>query len=268
MRKPTSGPLSSRPVAILALILATACGGAPDGNAEPPADVPRRSLEVVRTYPHDPAAWTQGLLARGERIFESTGLRGQSTLREVELQTGRVRRSVDLPPDLFGEGLALADDELIQLTWTSGVARVYDRETFELLREHRYTTEGWGLCHDGTRLVMSDGTSNLYFRDPGTFELQGQIQVRQAGEPLDDLNELECVDGKVYANVWQTDWIVEIDPGTGEVTAAIDASGLLAEDERPGADVLNGIAYRSLTDTFLLTGKRWPRLFEVKIGGS
>ncbi len=248
----------------LCLLLVTACGGAGDGNAEPPAEIPRKQIEVLRTYPHDAAAFTQGLLVRGNQVFESTGLRGRSALREVTLATGQVVRSVELPDDLFGEGLASVGSRLIQLTWTSGIARVYDRDSFQLVDEHRYTTQGWGLCYDGARLVMSDGSSTLYFRNPTTFELQGQVQVRQAGDPLERLNELECVDGKVYANVFETDWIVEIDPESGEVTAAIDGAGLLTEAERARADVLNGLAYRAGGGTFLVTGKLWPKMFEVR----
>jgi glutamine cyclotransferase len=157
---------------------------------------------------------------------------------------------------------------LIQLTWTSGVARVYDRATFALQRQHAYATQGWGLCHDGTRLVMSDGTSTLYFRDPTTFAQQGQVTVTQSGEPLDQLNELECVGGKVYANEWMSDWIYEIDPENGNVTAAIDASGLLTAAERTDADVLNGIAYRASSDTYFITGKFWPKLFEVRFSAA
>lgn len=251
--------------AALAVLFVTACGGAGDGNAEPPAEIPRKKVEVVATFPHDPGAYTQGLLLLGDRLFESTGLRGRSSLREVDLATGRVERQVDLPASLFGEGLASVGSRLIQLTWTSGVARVYDRESFELVREYGYATQGWGLCHDGSRLVMSDGTSTLYFRNPNTFSLEGQIEVTQAGEPLDRLNELECVGGKIYANVFETDWIMEIDPATGAVTAAIDASGLLTPTERSRTDVLNGIAYRMGAGTFLLTGKLWPKVFEVRL---
>lgn len=258
-----------RLLAVFALAVATACGGAGNGNAEPPAaepsgERPVRRVEIVAEYPHDPAAFTQGLLLRQNQLFESTGLRGRSTVRAVDLASGTVQRQVDLPPELFGEGLAAVGPRLIQLTWTSGVARVYDRATFALEREHSYTTQGWGLCYDGSRLVMSDGSSTLYFRDPDTFELQGQVEVRENGERRDRLNELECVNGKVYANVFETDWIVEIDPDTGTVTAAIDASGLLTSAERARADVLNGIAYRTETGTFFVTGKLWPRLFEVR----
>lgn len=251
-------------VVIFATLLVTACGGAGNGNAEPPAEIPRKKVKVLRTYPHDSQAFTQGLLLFGDRVFESTGLRGRSSLREVDLATGEVERQVDLPAALFGEGLASVGSRLIQLTWTSGVARVYDRESFEVVDEHRYTTQGWGICHDGSRLVMSDGTSTLYFRDPVTFELEGQVQVTRAGEALDRLNELECVGGKVYANLFETDWIMEIDPATGDVTAAIDASGLLTPAERARADVLNGIAYRMGAGTFVVTGKLWPKMFEVR----
>ncbi len=256
--------MSKLPIALF-LLLVAACGGAGDGNAEPPAEIPRKQLEIVRTYPHDSQAFTQGLLVRGDQVFESTGLRGQSSLREVDLTTGQIQRRVDLPPALFGEGLASVGSQLIQLTWTAGVARVYDRDSFALVREHRYTTQGWGLCYDGSRLVMSDGSSTLYFRDPATFELQRQVEVRQAGEPLERLNELECVNGKVYANVFETDWIAEIDPASGDVTAVIDGSGLLTASERAGANVLNGIAYRAGGGTFLITGKLWPRMFEVRL---
>lgn len=254
-----------RSLVALAFLVATACGGAGDGNAEPPAEIPRKRLEIVRTLPHDPDAFTQGLELDGDRLFESTGLRGRSSLREVALATGVVLRRTDLPRHLFAEGLTLVGDQLIQLTWTSGIARVYDRDTFALEEEHTYTTQGWGLCHDGERLVMSDGSDRLYFRDPETFALEGQVTVTQAGDPLDMLNELECVGGRVWANVFGTDWIVEIDPSSGRVTAAIDASGLLTPTERAGTDVLNGIAYREQSDTWLITGKLWPKLFEVKL---
>ncbi len=251
-------------IAVLAALVTMACGVATDGSAADADGEVRHRLEIVDSYPHDPNAYTQGLLVRGRRLFESTGLRGRSTLREVDLDSGRVRRSVDLPPSLFGEGLALVDDRLIQLTWTSGIARVYGVEDFELRREFRYETQGWGLCFDGLRLVMSDGTDQLYFRNPETFALEGRIGVHRKGVPLERLNELECVGDRVYANVFGSDWIYEIDPENGGVTAAIDASGLLDENERASTDVLNGIAYRAQTDTFLLTGKLWPRLFEVR----
>jgi glutamine cyclotransferase len=187
-------------------------------------------------------------------------------LREVDPHTGAVLRSITIDSRYFGEGIAVVDDRLIQLTWQEHTALVYNLSDFRQVGTFTYDTEGWGLCDDGTRLVMSDGTSQLYFRNRSTFELLGKVTVTKEGAPLDRLNELECVDGEVYANVWLTDTIVRIDPSTGNVNAVIDASGLLAADEAPGdeAAVLNGIAYDATAKTFLLTGKLWPRLFEVR----
>lgn len=222
-------------------------------------------VRVVATHPHDRDAFTQGLLFHDGLLYESTGIRGQSTVREVELETGEVRRRADLPEEHFGEGLARVGDELVQLTWQSGKALVWSIDRFEPVREHDYRGEGWGLCFDGERLVMSDGTAWLAFRDPQTFERIGEVRVTRAGRPLRHLNELECVDGAVYANVWTQEHIARIDPDSGEVTAWIDASGLLAQGDRNGnEDVLNGIAYLPESGRFLLTGKRWPHLFEVE----
>ena len=224
----------------------------------------RRRVEVVAVHPHDASAWTQGLLEYQGRLYESTGLRGQSSLREVELESGSVQRRVALPADIFGEGLARVDERLYVLSWTSGIVRIHDLRSFALLDQRTYDTQGWGLCFDGARLIMSDGSDTLYFRDPDTFEEIGRVSVRLDGDPVSSLNELECVDGKVFANVWQTDLIMEIDPSSGRVLARIDAGGLLSAPERAGADVLNGIAYLPSRGTFALTGKLWPRLFEVR----
>jgi len=221
-------------------------------------------VAVVGTRPHDPAAFTQGLLLYGGELYESTGLSGESTLRRVDPRTGEVRGRVDVPPEFFAEGLARAGDRLVQLTWREGRAFEYDRVTLAKLREFTYDTEGWGLCYDGRRLVMSDGTANLYFRDPATFALLGRVPVTLAGRPQDQVNELECVGNQVYANIWQTDTIVRIDPATGAVGAVVDAAGLLTPEERAAADVLNGIAWDPAAGTFLITGKRWPKLFEVR----
>lgn len=231
---------------------------------EGPAPVEQLRLEIVRVLPHDPGAFTQGLVWNGRTLYESTGLLGRSSLREVELETGRVVRRVALPPHVFGEGLALVEGRLVQLSWQNGLAFVWDAATFEPRGEHRYAGEGWGLCYDGRRLVMSDGSSTLAFRDPATFAETGRLGVTRDGDPVPYLNELECVGGAIYANIWQTDDIVRIDPASGRVTARIDARGLLAPAERAGVDVLNGIAYRPETGTFLVTGKLWPKLFEVR----
>ena len=228
------------------------------------AGVEELKVQILETYPHDTGAFTQGLLMHGGVLYESTGMIGHSSLREVDLTTGRVLRIHDVPPPFFAEGLALVGEHLIQLTWQNEVAFVYERATFAPRRQFTYTTQGWGLCYDGQRLVMSDGTSLLYFRDPTTFATIGTVTARLNGVATDKLNELECVDGFVYANVWTTDWIVKIDPATGRVVARIDASGLLTPAERSRTDVLNGIAVDPSSDDFLITGKLWPKLFRVK----
>lgn len=221
-------------------------------------------VEVLRELSHQRDAYIQGLVWWNGQLFESTGREGESTLRRLDPRTGRVEQRIDLPAQYFGEGLALVDDRLIMLTWQSERAFTYDRDTFELEETFDYEGEGWGLCYDGTRLVMSDGSDRLTFRDPRTFEPIGEQAVRLRGQPLRDLNELECVDGTVYANVWEEDFLVRIDPGTGRVTEYIDATGLLQGDDRIGAEVLNGIAYDPTAGTFYITGKWWPKMFEVR----
>jgi glutaminyl-peptide cyclotransferase len=221
-------------------------------------------LQVVRAYPHDPDAFTQGLVLDGRTLYESTGLAGRSTLRRVDLETGRVIDRVLLSGEFFGEGLAVLPGLLIQLTWKQETALVYDSVSFEVRRRIPYEGEGWGLCFDGQTLVMSDGSDRLTFRDPRSFDVTRTLGVTLSGEPLRRLNELECVDGAVYANVWHTDTIVRIDTATGRVADRIDASNLLTPAERQGADVLNGIAYDSASATFLITGKLWPKLFRVR----
>jgi glutaminyl-peptide cyclotransferase len=228
------------------------------------ADAPERlTVKVLSIRPHDAGAYTQGLLLHGGSLFESTGLNGSSSLREVDPGTGEVKRRVSLPQQYFGEGLALVGDYLIQLTWKDEKAFVYRLSDFKPAGELRYDGEGWGLCWDGRRLVMSDGSDRLTFRDSETFAVLGEVHVSLAGRPIDRLNELECVDGTVYANVWQTDDILRIDPASGKVTAVIDASGLLTPAERQAADVLNGIVWDPARRTFLITGKLWPKVFEV-----
>lgn len=226
--------------------------------------VERLRLQVVEAYPHDPSAFTQGLVFSGGRLFESTGLEGQSSLREVELASGRVLRRLDVPAPVFAEGLALVADRLFQITWKHERVYTYDRDTFTPGPTFSYTGEGWGLCHDGREIVMSDGSARLTFRGPETFRVLREVVVREEGRPVDQLNELECVGPHVYANVWMTDRIVRIDPRSGAVTATIDASGLLSPSERFGTDVLNGIAHDPSNDTFLVTGKLWPRMFRVR----
>ncbi|HUK33931.1 MAG TPA: glutaminyl-peptide cyclotransferase [Vicinamibacterales bacterium] len=254
---------------VLALVSAFAVGDEASAQtstapANPDVGVEQLRIQVTQTYPHDPGAFTQGLLLHNGTLYESTGLVGRSSLREVELNTGHVLHSREVPPPYFAEGLALVGEKLIQLTWTSQIAFEYDRATFNPQGQLKYDTQGWGLCYDGRRLVMTDGTSTLYFRDPTDFHVLGTITARLFGNPLDHLNELECVDGWIYANVWTTDRIVKIDPTTGRIAAQIDASGLLSSAERAHTDVLNGIAYDPSDGEFLITGKFWPKLFRVK----
>ncbi len=230
---------------------------------------------VVAELPHDTGAFTQGLLWHGEYLYESTGLYGSSSLRQVDPNSGDILLQVALNDAFFAEGLARVPDRdggagwnLIQLTWREHVALVYDLQTFELLDTLAYDGEGWGLCYDGTRLVMSDGSARLSFRDPVTFEVIGSVEVTNGGAPADRLNELECAGSDVFANVWFTDTILRIDPTSGEVTATFDASGLLSADEAVNADALNGIAVRPDSGHLLVTGKRWPKLFELDVGAA
>lgn len=252
-------------VALAVVVLAGALprGAAADAAAAPVAPA-RLRVEVLETLPHDPGAFTQGLVWHAGLLLESTGLPGRSSLREVEPKTGKVRRRVDLEERFFGEGLALVGDRLIQLTWQHGVALVYDHFRFAETKRFAYEGEGWGLCWDGRDLVMSDGSSRLFFRDPETFALRGSVEVRRAGHAVARLNELECVGDAVYANVWMSDEILVIDKAGGTVTAVIDASGLLSAPERARADVLNGIAHDPKSGDFYVTGKLWPKLFRVR----
>ncbi|MCY7419698.1 MAG: glutaminyl-peptide cyclotransferase [Chloroflexi bacterium] len=236
-----------------------------------PSDAPveRLTWQVVSTRPHDTAAWTQGLLLDGAGdLYESTGLEGQSTIRQVDPLTGGIIRSAALPGDAYGEGLAVVDDRFLQLTWKDGLAFVWDTATLTQIGSFSYTGEGWGLCYDGARLVQSDGSSTLTFRDPATFAVLGTLPVTFQGQPVDQLNELECVDGSVWSNVWETPFIVRIDSLTGAITGALDTTGIIAAGPGVDPNYLNGIAYDAASDTFLLAGKFWPSMFEVRISGS
>jgi glutaminyl-peptide cyclotransferase len=234
--------------------------------AEPEAETPIYGYRVIAEFPHDPNAFTQGLLYHDGLLYESTGLYGASSLRRVELETGRVLQQVDLPANYFGEGLALWGERLIQLTWQENTGFFYDRETFQLLDQFSYPGEGWGLTHDGQRLIMSDGTAELRFWDPDTLEEIGRVTVRDHQRPVNLLNELEYVRGEVYANVWMSDRIARIDPTSGQVVAWIDLAGLLSEADRQGrVDVLNGIAYDAEADRMLVTGKWWPKVFHIEL---
>jgi glutamine cyclotransferase len=230
------------------------------------AGVPVDGYSIVNVYPHDPEAFTQGLQYHGGFLYEGTGLTGRSSIRQVDLTTGRVLKRRALAPSMFGEGITIRNAELIQLTWQSGLAFVYDLRTFEPRRTFTYAGEGWGLTQDATSLIMSDGTDALRILDPATFAERRRIRVSAGGLPLGDLNELEFVKGEIFANVWMTDRIARIDPSTGRVTGWIDLTGLLPARDRTSSDqVLNGIAYDAEKDRLFVTGKLWPRLFEIKV---
>lgn len=224
------------------------------------------TVTVISARPHDPAAYTQGLQFYDGKLWESTGLYGQSTVREVRPDDGRVLRAMHLPGNFFGEGIALHDGELWVLTWRERTALVLDPDTFATNRTYHYEGEGWGLTTDGEHLIMSDGTSALQFRSPEDFSLLRKLAVTENGKPLNNLNELEYVDGHIYANIFMTDRIVRIDARRGHVTGFIDVSYLRANLPTPHqAEVLNGIAYDNKSGNFMITGKRWPLLFEIKL---
>lgn len=247
----------------IVLLLGLACGSQAQIDPKSTPKAERLTVKVLAEYPHDSGAFTQGLLWHDGALYESTGLAGSSTLRRVEPTTGIVEQQYNLDDTLFGEGLALVDGRLVQLTWHAGLALVYDAAGFFQVDQLTYRGDGWGLAWDGRRLVMSNGTPRLAFRDPKTFEELGSVQVTLNGAPLGNLNELEYADGQVYANVWQEDRIVRIDPQTGKVRAVIDAERLVSPMERRGVGVLNGIAYDPASETFWLTGKNWPWMFQV-----
>ncbi|MEM7583867.1 MAG: glutaminyl-peptide cyclotransferase [Acidobacteriota bacterium] len=221
------------------------------------------AIEIKAVYPHDPVAFTQGLVWDGGVLYESTGLYGRSSLRRVEPVSGEVMEIRSVDPNLFGEGLARVGDRLLQLTWHAGITLVYDLATLDLVDEYGFNGEGWGLAYDGERLAMSDGSHRVTFRDQEDFRWLATLEVKLEGKPVNYLNELEFAEGSLYANVWGEDRIVRIDPDTGRVTAVIDASDLLSPAEKSRVDVLNGIAYDPVSKTFWLTGKFWPKMFQV-----
>ncbi|MGH3754757.1 MAG: glutaminyl-peptide cyclotransferase [Pseudonocardiaceae bacterium] len=254
--------------AVLAItVLVTGCtwqlsvGQSPTAR---PTAAPQLSVQVLATLPHDTTMYTQGLEIHDGVLYEGSGLAGQSRIRSTALAGTATPQEAALPAPLFGEGITVTSARLWQLTWKDGVAFERDPATLAQRRQVTYQGEGWGLCHDGNRLVMSDGSDRLTFRDPVTFAPSGQVAVRLDGQPVTKLNELECAGDAVWANVYQTDRIVRIDPGTGAVTGVVNAAGLLSAQQKAAADVLNGIAAIPGTDEFLITGKNWPSLFRVR----
>lgn len=231
-----------------------------------PAGVPVYSYKLINTYPHDRTAYTQGLAFKDGFIYEGTGLYGRSSLRKVNLKTGKVLQRHAKPSRYFGEGITVLNNKIFQVTWQSRVAFVYDRNSFRILNTFAYDGQGWGITYDGRSLIMSDGTATLRFLDPQTFRVINRIEVTDSNQPVTGLNELEYVRGEIYANVWNTDRIARIAPDTGRVVGWIDLHGLLGAEHRDQpVDVLNGIAYDPEQDRLFVTGKLWPKLFEIKL---
>ncbi len=224
------------------------------------------TYNAVNVYPHNETAYTEGLVFEDGVLYESTGLYGHSTLRRVELETGNTLQLYTLPNDLFGEGITIFDDKIIQLTWLSNRGFVYDKHSFKLLQEFDYPTQGWGITHDGSKLIMSDGTATLHFLDPETFTQIGQVEVYDPDTgPVTMLNELEYIHGKIYANIWQEEKIAIINPQTGQVTGWVDLEGIYDTENLGTGNVLNGIAYDEEGDRLFVTGKRWLQLFEISL---
>jgi glutaminyl-peptide cyclotransferase len=272
------------PVLLAALFLVIACTPSPSisplkpsasnlvVSSTPPVNVlafpavPTLTFKVLHTYPHDRMAFTEGLVIDDGALYESTGLNGQSSLRRVDLESGKVMQSVPLDQQYFGEGVTTWKDQIVQLTWQSHVGFVYGKANFKLLKTFNYPTEGWGLTHDNQSLIMSDGTPTIHFLDPVTLQETKRITVTDKGQPVVNLNELEYARGEILANVWQTDRIARIAPKTGEVIGWIDLAGLLSQaDRQPSVDVLNGIAYDAAHDRLFVTGKLWPKIFEIAL---
>ena len=230
-----------------------------------PASAAVSTYRIVKIYPHDRGAFTQGLVYLNGVLYEGTGQNGHSSIRRVRLENGEVLQQQPLDQKYFGEGIAIWKKSLIQLTYTTEIGFVYDLDTFQRQKAFNYTGEGWGLTHDDTRLIMSDGSSSLRFLDPEALRETGRLVVKDAGVPVKDLNELEFVKGEILANIWRTDRVARISPKTGQVTGWIDLAGLLDPHDRAGTDVLNGIAYDAAADRLFVTGKLWPKLFEVRI---
>ena len=226
---------------------------------------PISGFAVVAVYPHDPSAFTQGLAIEGGQLYEGTGQYGASTLRRVDLASGRPEKQRALGPQYFGEGIAILDGLVYQLTWQNGVVVAYDLETFEVERTMRYDGEGWGLTHDGRQLIMSDGSATIRFRDPQTFSVTREIEVRDGGVPLSRLNELEYIDGAIWANIWYDDRIARISPADGKVLGFIDLGTLYPPSARDSEAVLNGIAYDAAAKRLFVTGKNWPQLYEIEV---
>ncbi len=251
---------------ILAVLVVVFLSCANDNGASTIDDIPIYAYSIIERFPHDNTAYTQGLQYVDGVLYESAGQYGESNLRRVDLETGDIEQIHNLPNNIFAEGITVVEDRIIQLTWQSSVGYVYDRESFEIIDQFYYPGEGWGITFDGNRLIMSDGSSILTFLDPETYEEVYNIEVWSEDGPVTGLNELEYINGEVYANIYPTSYIARISPETGQVTGWINLTGLLSAEERtPRAEVLNGIAYDEEENRLLLTGKRWPYIYHVEL---
>ncbi len=278
-------PLQLLPLLLAVMYTAVSCAP-PAPTAVPPTVIPPTATPipptatpsppitytytVINSYPHDATAFTQGLLWEDGILYESTGWRGESDVRRVLLESGEVMEEVPIADQYFGEGITIFGDKLYELTWQAQTGFIYDADTLDLLGSFTYPTEGWGMTHDGEQLIMSDGTDTLYFWEPETLVENGRIHVHDGDTPIIRLNELEYIDGEIYANIWQTEYIVRINPDTGAVVGWIDLTGLLSAEEQaglrdPGNAVLNGIAYDEENGRLFVTGKLWPTLFEIEL---
>jgi glutamine cyclotransferase len=259
-QRPLRTSVLGRWAVLVGLLLRAACPAL--ANA-----VPVYGYDIVHTYPHDTSAFTEGLFYLNGYLYESTGLEQHSSIRKVRLETGEIVQKHDVPPQYFGEGIVNWKDHLISLTWKSQVGFVYDLRSFRPERQFTYDGEGWALTQDGTRILMSDGTPEIRLLNPQTLLPTGRILVTLDGKAINNINELEWVKGEIYANVWQTNWILRIDPHDGHVVGAINMAGLLAPSDivRGQTDVLNGIAYDAKHDRLFVTGKNWPKLFEIRV---
>lgn len=260
------GQLLNVTVLVLMLAICSPTFSIKYANAIETADTPIYGYRIINTYPHSTDSFTQGLVFDEGRLYEGTGLNGQSAVKIVDLETGKTIKSHDIADKYFGEGITAVGNKIVQLTWRAGKGFVYDKKSLKLLKTFKYNTQGWGITYDGKYIVMSDGSDMLYFMDPRTFKIKGTLDVYNENGKVGKLNELEYIDGEIYANIWGTEKIARINPKTGQVTAWIDLSGLLSkEDKQNRVDVLNGIAYDAENKRLFVTGKLWPKIFEIEV---
>ena len=261
-----TGKLLILSIFVLLLVNSTDSYIANVANADEINSIPIYGYKIINSYPHSTESFTQGLVFDNGTLYESTGLNGRSGIQIVDLETGKIIKSKAIADKYFGEGITIVEDKIIQLTWRAQKGFVYNKNTFDLLKTFSYDSQGWGITYNGKYLIMSDGSNILYFMDPRTFKVRGKLEVYDGDRKLDKLNELEYIDGKIYANVWGTEKLAIINPKTGQVTAWIDLRGLLSkEDKQNRIDVLNGIAYNEENQKLYVTGKLWPKLFEIEI---